>query len=519
MSKSGKISALICALSLVVLIVARLILGGWINYLYAPLIIAAVTFIAAFAVDYKFYGEFLSMRTTKHGLNMGTLILMGLALLVAVNYAGKRFDKSLDLTEEKLHSLSEQTIKTLDALPGDVKILVFYKGADQKAERTQVKESLQTFLDASPKLKFEYVDSLVDVRRAKEYLKSMDQVTVILDGQGRRVTVEQPYDEEKMTSALIKLNKVEQKTIYFLTGHGEKDIDATGPEGASDLKAALTASNFNVAKLNMLKGEKISDPQAVLAVVGPKTALLENELNDIRAFARAGGSLFLALDPGENHQGALLTKSLGVEFKNNYVLNDRVRLMGVGMAAILGMVFDGESDVTKSFGGADNYALFLLGSEMTKSADAPTSLIFHDIVKTEGSSFAVAKVDQKINPDVPRREYVLGVTAQGQFEATPASDPKKAPEQKPEYRGAFFGDSDFVGNQILFQGVNRDLVLNSFAFLAKDDTAISIRPKRPNGSQMTMTQTQQIGAVIAGVGFPLLLIILSGVMWYRRKGL
>src|ERR1700689_2294399 len=106
MSKWGKISYLVSGLSLLMLLVARLILGGWIEYLWAPFVISIATFVFALAVDYKFYLEFLSMRTTKHGMNMGALIGLCLVLIVALNYLGTRFDKSFDMTKEKLNTLS-----------------------------------------------------------------------------------------------------------------------------------------------------------------------------------------------------------------------------------------------------------------------------------------------------------------------------------------------------------------------------------------------------------------------------
>lgn len=515
MSKLGKIGYLICGLSLVILIVARLILGGWINYLYVPLGLGAASFLMALIVDYKFYLDVFSMRTTKHGMNMGTLILMALALVVAVNYGGKRFDKTADLTEGKLHSLSEQSEKALKDLRSNVKIRVFYKGADQKDQRQRAKESLQVYLDASPKLSIEFINSLVDVKTAKEYLKSFDQLTVVAEMDGKRVQIDEPMDEEKVTAALLKLNKTEEKTIYFLTGHGERNLDNSGPEGLSELKTALQGSAFTVEKLNLLKGDAMPKTGSVIAIVGPKTQILQNELDEIRKFAREGGSLFLGFDPGENHQGALLTKSLGIEFKNNYVFNDKVRLLGVGMAAILGMVFDPDSDITKAFAGTDNYSLFFLGSEVTRATDANSDLVIRDIVKTEGSAFAVDRIDRQAT-NVDRREYVLGITAQGSLQKPEGSD---ALTKGPEFRGAFFGDSDFTTNQILFQGVNRDLVLNTFAFLAKEDGLISIRPKRPAGTEMTLTENQRYGTIVAGVSLPLLLIILSGVLWFRRKGL
>jgi hypothetical protein len=509
-SKLGKIGFLISALALVVLMVTRLMLGGWLNFMWAPLVIAIVALVAAFALDWKFYLEFFSMRTTKHGLNMGTLIILGFLTVVGVNYAGKRFDQSLDLTAEKLHSLSDQSVKALDSLKGDVKIRAFYKGTDQQPERQRVKEALQVYLDASPKLSLEFVDSLVEVKLAKEYLKNFDQLAVIAELAGKKVTIEEPFDEEKVTAALLKLSKTEQQVVYFLSGHGEKDIDATAQDGLSQLKEGLVASSINAAKLNLLKGDPMPPVAgSVIAIVGPKTQILENELNELRKFARAGGSLLVAADPGEGHQIANLTKPLGVEFKNNYVLNDRVRLLGVGLAAILGMVFDRDSDITKSFADSENYALFLLGSEVTKAPDADAAITYRDIVQSEASSFSVNKIDREVKPG-DRRQFVLAVSAQGHF------DPEK---KDPEFRGVFFGDSDFLGNQVLFQGVNRDLALNALAFLAKDDAMISIRPKKPEGTQLTMTRNQQIGAIAAGVALPVALFLVALVVWFRRKGL
>ncbi len=81
-----------------------------------------------------------------------------------------------------------------------------------------------------------------------------------------------------------------------------------------------------------------------------------------------------------------------------------------------------------------------------------------------------------------------------------------------------FGDSDFVSNKSIAQGLNRDLALNSFSFLAQEDDLISIRPKQPKGTQLMMTKYTQLGLVGAGVGLPLILLILGGVVWFRRRG-
>ena len=65
MSKWGKISYLVGGLSLLIMLVARLILQGWIDYLYIPFFLGLAAIVLALIVDYKFYLEFFTMKTTR----------------------------------------------------------------------------------------------------------------------------------------------------------------------------------------------------------------------------------------------------------------------------------------------------------------------------------------------------------------------------------------------------------------------------------------------------------------------
>jgi ABC-type uncharacterized transport system involved in gliding motility auxiliary subunit len=517
MSKWGKISYLVSGLSLVVLFIARFILGGWIGILWAPLILFFVALIAAWAIDYKFYLEFFTMRTTKHGMNMGSLIVMALVLVVAVNYFSIRYNKTIDLTEEKLHSLSEQSVQVLNDLKDDVKVLVFYRGARDNEAKNNIKQRFQLFLDSSPKLKYQTIDALVDAAKAKEYLKSTSQATVFLEVGSRRTEVQEPFDEEKITSALIKVTRANANKVYFLTGHGEKDIDGQGQKGLKELKNALEGANFTVAKLNLLKGDAMpTDTDSVVAIIGPELPLLDSELQQLRSFARQGGKFLLALDPGQRHQLANLTKTFGVEFKNNYIISDRVQLLGMGTIAALGTEFSLESNATKKFESQNNYAIFILASEVVRAPDAPTDLRFIDLVKSEPSAFQIPELKQGLKPG-ERKAYTLAVSVDGSLDKKPEGAPEASKEKS--FSAIIYGDSEFMSDEVLYQGVNRDLIMNSFAHLVQDEGLISIRPKQPKGSQLTMTRNQQIGAVAAGVSLPLLLIIGAGVFWYRRKNL
>ena len=389
MSTWGKRLFFLAAVSLIIMVATRFFFNGWFVYLWIPFGITIVSAIAAFAIDFKFYLEFLTMRTTKHGMNMGTLIIGGLALAVVFNYAGIRFDKTFDLTEEKLYSLSDQSKKTLDSLPEDTRIRVFYKGQADLQAREEIKVKLQNHRDYSSKLRVDYVNSLVENELAKQYLKSVDQITVIAEQGEQRVQIDPPFGEEQITSALIKVQRKDKKVIHFLSGHGERDIEDNGRLGLSELSGALINSNFDVKKINLLKGEQLPESGGILAIVGPKTSFLESEVEQIRNFVKAGGALFVAADPGESHQLALLTKTFGVEFRNNYVLNAQQRILGLGRAAVLAMQFDKESTITRSFANTDQFSIFFMASEVTKELGYEGGLNITEIVRTDSNAFAL----------------------------------------------------------------------------------------------------------------------------------
>lgn len=527
MSKIGKICYFVGGLSLIIMVASRYFLGAWIDYLWAPLVLSLLGFVAALAVDYKFYLEFLTMRTTKHGMNMGTLILMSFALAVVVNYGAVRVDKSFDMTEEKLFSLSDQSIKTLDTLEKEVAVFVFHRGEEDQKIRADIKQKLRLYQDSTNKLNVRYVNSFVETELAQKYLKAVDKVTLLVEMDGRRVQIDSPWDEQQVTSALIKVQRTEQKKVYFLSGHGELDIDADerDPQGLSILKKALEASNFVVEKLNLVAGDQMPSGQgAILAIIGPKTQILDTELEAIRKFAREGGSLFVGLDPGEQHLAANLTKPFGVEFKNNYVINDPPRILGGGRLMVIATSFDETNPVTKNFGGRDNYAMFRIASEITRANEVPQGLTVTDLITTDAGTLVLNSLRQKVN-EGQTGERVVAVAVEGSLDEKPAPEADKAEAEKASddvktsFRGIFVGDGEMASNQIIGQGVNRDFVLNSMAHLVNDAGLISIRPKQPKGTQLTMTSTQQRFAVLGGLSFPLLIFVAGAIVWFRRRGL
>ncbi|OFZ16943.1 MAG: hypothetical protein A2Z20_09580 [Bdellovibrionales bacterium RBG_16_40_8] len=510
MSKLGKISYFICVISTVILITARLLMGGWIDYLYGPLVISVVSLIAAWVIDYKFYLEFFAMKTTKHGMNMGVLILLAFVLTAAVNYLGTRFDKTFDLTKEKINSLSEQSIDVVKNLNEDLQVLIFYKGKALKERAAEIKNDFRLYTAQSSKLKVNVMDANLDVEMAKKYLTNSEAFATIAEYKGRRAIIQSSlgppdrpiYQERDITSTFVKITRDRPMTIYFLTGHGEKDIDQTSIEGIKTYAELLRNDGYQVAKLNLITDDKIPEATgSVIAIVGPKTALTDKELDKIREFAKNGGNLFVAADPGEKHNIALLTKSFGVEFRNNYVLNE-VQGTDEGLVGAIGLDFDKSNPITAKLGtGGRSLVIFPLASELVKAPDAGADYTFTDLIKSHPLAYTANSPNEAVNnPD--RKQRVLAITAK--------SD---------KFSGVFFGDSDFLSDVSLNRWMHLDLAMNSIAYLFDDAANITIHPKTLEATQLQLTQAKGMALVLAGISLPLCLIILGGFFWYRRRGL
>jgi hypothetical protein len=80
------------------------------------------------------------------------------------------------------------------------------------------------------------------------------------------------------------------------------------------------------------------------------------------------------------------------------------------------------------------------------------------------------------------------------------------------------GDSDFLNNQMLKRNLNRDLLLNSLFTLAKEENMVSITPKEITATELSLTDNKFYIFLFAFiVPLPLLMLLTSGALWYRRR--
>src|SRR5688572_11228817 len=111
MSRLGKISFLFAVITLLCFAVTKFLISAWIPFFWILIALFIVFVGVGIYVDRKFFVEFFSLKTTKHGMNMGALIFGFIALVIALNVMGARYYKTWDFSLNKVNSLSDQSIK------------------------------------------------------------------------------------------------------------------------------------------------------------------------------------------------------------------------------------------------------------------------------------------------------------------------------------------------------------------------------------------------------------------------
>jgi ABC-type uncharacterized transport system involved in gliding motility auxiliary subunit len=483
-------------------------------------------------------------RQMRYGTNTFVLTLAVLVVLGLLNYLVNRHTKRWDLTKNQRYSLSDQTKKVVRGIKDEITIWYFNRGPELAAGQDRMKE----FQAASPKLKIEFLDPIANPARAQSLDARGPWPTLVVERGSKREKISND-SEQDVTNAIIKVTREGKKTVCFLEGEGERDIDDSGDRGVSGLKSALGKSQYEAKKVHLMHEGKVPGDCTVLVVAGPEKDVLPPVVDSIRAFVKGGGKAMLMVEPElkESYPNlAGLLKEWNIEAGRDVVVDVSPigQLFGTGELTPLAAQYP-YHEITKDFRVT---TAFHTARSMAAGSGTVEGVTAQNLVETSPASWA--ETDLSLKGEIAMDEgkdkkgpISLGVVATVKVgapspapstpaspEATPspaalaAPSPPPSPEPgeeapKKEGRVAAFGDSDFVSNALLgFQG-NRDFALNTVAWLSEDVDLISIRPKEPDDQRMFLTRAQQQNvAWLALVFLPGAFVVLGIASWWRRRG-
>jgi len=454
--------------------------------------------------------ELLKARQTKFAGYVTVYVLIIITVVVVTNVLANRYDKSYDGTANKRYSLSEQTKKIVRELNQDANIRYF----DQATRYTQAKDLLDQYASLSPKIHVEYVDPDKSPDIAREAgIKNYGTAVVQI---GNKKEEAKSVTEEGITGAFIRAIKGKTRTICFVTGSGEHQIDDSDRNGYSMFKDLLSKDEYESKSINLLQKAEIPSDCSVLVVAGPTGDYQQPQVDVIKKYVEDGGRALFMLDAPlkmgrEIADNDALSKQLdawGIALKKNLVLdlNPVGQLMGLGPQVALVSNYDSHPIVNPLKGTATGFP-FSRSMEI-KTGDKTT---VEKLFSSSDNSVATTNLSStQIDPNDPKNaKGPLTIGGAGSYNTG---------KENVEGRFVVLGSSFWAANSFISFNGNRDLALNAMNWLSSDEDLISIRPKEQDDRRITMTQSQ-FSWVRATSQFLLPLVVLIGgaSVWWRRR--
>lgn len=457
----------------------------------------------------KVLAPMLGSRSFRLGLGSGAATLAALALVIFVGALAQRHHYRLDYSQRQAHTLAPQSQKVLAGLKAPVKALAFF--LDGQPQAAQAKSILEMYAYASDRFSYQMVDPERSPVLAKKYGVSQTGAVVLL-GAGKQEKIAK-LDEQALTNALVRLLRPGRKTVYFVTGHGERGLKDQAKQGFAGLAKAVESRNYLVKPLILAARRKVPADAALVVLAGPKAVLLPAEKKALAAYLAGGGGLLMMMEPRQDAGLKDWLKARGVILGDDIVFDQASKLVGASPAWPIAASY-AHHPITDPLAGYLSYFPVCRSVELAKplppGAQGAALVQFSDQSWAETDFAALGQGKAGFQPDKDRRGPITLAVA-----LTLALDPKE-PSKKAGL--VVFGDADFASNAHLDQVGNRDLILNTVGFLAEEADLIAIRPKQ-RGPQTLLLRPGQAGLIfwVAVVGLPLVFVLLGVWVFLQRR--
>ncbi len=495
-------------------------------------------FLSTQAVQKRRYS--ISVKQIRFGAYSTGMIAVAVAIAVFANIVFGQIPENvtvLDVTYNKLYTLTDQTTAYVAAMEEDVTIYVW--AAEDDADAMVVK-TLERYEALSNHITVEYVDPRVNPRFYATYTgtaPSSGSLIVVSDLRSKVIDADDLYEytyaydstsyygysyqvtgydaEGQITSALNYVLSTDMPVVYLTTGHGEASLDTSYTD-------ALTKANVDYDTINLMDYDTVPEDAAALMIYGATTDLSSDDVDKVTEFLEQGGKVIVALTLADADQPNLaslleymgLTMQDGIvveENTDNYYRNPFYELPEIGYS-------------TYTTGVYGSYYVFMpynLGVLVPEDTDTVT---YDTFLSSSEDSFLMLNYDtatdysrQEGDPEGP---FALGV------EAVMTLDSTGSEEEETEETETLTATMVVISSASMFteaademvSGANETVFMNIITAFADREVNLSIPVKSYEMDYLSMDQSTivRLGVLTAGL-LPVAFLVSGFVIWLRRR--
>ena len=495
-------------------------LNLWIS-ISAALIVLGLAAYAIMAPDKV--NRFFTGRQARYGSNTLIMSLAFLGILFVINMLAfqypcpKQLFQSCDLTEDKQNTLAPQTIQALTNLPGKVTAIGFFSS---QTPSDTAKQLLAKYKSASNgKFDYSFVDPNANPTLAKQYGITGDGKIALVMGKSSQVA--SSADENTIDQALILLISPQTRVIYFLTGHGEADINGSDNTAMTQARTMLENKSYTVKTLNLATTNSIPSDAKVIVIAGPKNPLLDQEVALLKAYVAKGGSLVVMEDPTTltnigstpDPLADYLSSNWGITLDNDIVIDD----ITTNALQAIATNYSSTSPITQHL---TTFTVMLQARSLTISQTPPQGLTLIGLMQTaqpsqQSVSWGEKDFSSLQSPSGPTFDQTTDIPG-------PLTLAVSGENAATHGRVVVFGNSQFADDQYFTVYANSDAFVNSVDWAANQNNLINITPHTPITRTFNPPSGLGLIAILLGTVFVIPgLVIGAGIFsWLerRRKG-
>ena len=466
-----------------------------------------------------------------------TFLLMAIivAIFIGINVLMQKWNPTpIDFSQEKLYTLTDESKEKVKNIDKDVNIyFVGYTDEDNNLELAK------QYKKANEKITAEAVDANNRPDLVEKYgIENGTQGIIVECGEKSKVLSANDlvtYDtstsetisiaEEKLTSSIISVTSPKVPKVYFLQGYSEYSLS----KNMNFLKMFLSNEINEVDTLDVLSAGKIPDDCDTLVITTPSKDFDDVATNAIIDYINSGRNILWL--------NSALTTSKDMPNVNKVLAMYGVSPFEVGVIR--------ETNASKMVTNSPDLIIpEVQSSKVTKDIYNTTGVIFinatkinvnEDILselKVSKTDLALASKDSYFRTDFNAKSNVaLENEEKGTFIVGAELD--KTLKEKNEETGEssvtskmiIFGENYFITDYPLNQNsqygaiqlaYNKDLVLNSIAYLADREEDITAR-KSTGTVKYTATEEQDTIIKVIIFAVPIVIIVSGIVVWQIRR--
>jgi len=489
----------------------------------------------------KKIGGFTSIRqsfTTKQVKYGGYAALMTVAVIVGlllVNLIIGQFSLQVDMTENRIFSLSEQTLQVLESIDTPVRIFGIWRPGKQMPlpHGRDYIEDITAVLNLYTSRNSNITLELIDPDRNPGFVMSFDRDrrgiesgSVIVQGESgyRVIAPHQMYDfaqtrpgsfditgiaiERRITTALIYVGMGITPMVYEIAGHDSIPLAEIG------MREELERDNLALGSVNLLMSP-VPDDASVLVLNHPRRDLAPAEAERLLDFLGNGGRLLVMADYNIRELDNLnrVFASFGFRFEYGILTEADPTFAAFDSRSMRPGVIN--HDITRPL--MNRYATPLLLFEampITTVEPRRQSVEIIPLLFSSDAAFLRTDLDNTspsmVPSDIPG-PHILAVAV---------SDPYRVHDDESQARIVVIGSGALLPLAAGGFIWNRDLFLNSLAWLQDRPETISVRSKSIARLPLLLTNIQIV--IFAGlfiIIIPTAFFAAGFVTWLKRRHL